>query len=162
MAGCIVCGVDDSEQARNAARLAARLSKWLDLRLVLVHAAPSTSPLEAIAPLSPAYGPEPAAEEETSEIAAHRLLRRIEAQESIDGAELRAEVGDPADLIVSVAQDEGADLIVVGYRRRGILSSLLLGSVSASVAARAPCPIVIVPEGAHVRSPWAAENAAAP
>jgi nucleotide-binding universal stress UspA family protein len=162
MTGCVVCGVDDSEHARNAARLAARLSKWLDLRLVLVHAAKAASPFAAIAPLAPAYGPEPAMPDEPSGSAGQLLLRRIEAQEGIDGAELRAEVGDPAELIIAMAEEEGADLIVVGSRRRSVLSSLFLGSVSATVAARAPCPIVIVPEGAHVRSPWATEDASAP
>jgi nucleotide-binding universal stress UspA family protein len=160
--GCIVCGVDESEEGRNAARLAARLSQWLDLRLVLVHAAHSASPFEVLAPLPPPHGPEPASAQDTGASAAQAVLRRIEAQEGIHGAELRPEIGDPADLIVSIAEEEGADLIVVGSRRRGVLSSLFLGSISATVAARAPCPIVIVPEGAHVRSAWAAEDASAP
>lgn len=39
MAGTVVCGVNESAGARNAARLAGALSKQLELRLVLVYVA---------------------------------------------------------------------------------------------------------------------------
>ena len=39
MAGTILCGVNESAEARNAARVAGALSKQLELRLVLVHVA---------------------------------------------------------------------------------------------------------------------------
>jgi hypothetical protein len=39
MAGTVLCGVNESAGARNAARVAAALSKRLELRLVLVHVA---------------------------------------------------------------------------------------------------------------------------
>jgi nucleotide-binding universal stress UspA family protein len=160
MAGCIVCGVDESEEALNAARLAGRLSRRLDLRLVLVHAVHSASRIEMTAPHAAARAPEPASVWDASASAPQGLLDRVEARARLHGAELRTEIGDPVDRIVAVAQEEGAELIVVGSRRRGVLSSIFLGSVSASVAARASCPVVIVPEGAHVPSSWASEDLA--
>jgi hypothetical protein len=39
MAGTVLCGVNDSAGARNAARVAGAISKQLDVRLVLVHVA---------------------------------------------------------------------------------------------------------------------------
>jgi hypothetical protein len=39
MAGTVLCGVNDSAGARNAARVAGALSKQLEFRLVLVHVA---------------------------------------------------------------------------------------------------------------------------
>jgi nucleotide-binding universal stress UspA family protein len=71
-----------------------------------------------------------------------------------DGAQLRraAEVGDltveqghPADRLVELARDGAASFVVVG--NQGPRSSLL-GSISADVARRAPCPVVVVPPAA--------------
>ncbi|GAA3974034.1 universal stress protein [Thermobifida alba] len=41
-----------------------------------------------------------------------------------------------------------AELLVVGTRGHGALASLLLGSTSVGVSARAACPVVVVPPGA--------------
>lgn len=52
-------------------------------------------------------------------------------------------VGRPASLIAAAARDLRAGLIVVGSRGRGPLASMLLGSVSAEVVDRAPCPVLV-------------------
>lgn len=52
--------------------------------------------------------------------------------------------GRPATLIVEMAVDFRAELVVIGSRGRGPLSSMLLGSVSAEVVDHAPCPILVV------------------
>ena len=53
-------------------------------------------------------------------------------------------VGDPAQEIITVAQDRQADLIVVDSRGRGRLAGLLLGSVVQKVISLAHCPVVVV------------------
>jgi nucleotide-binding universal stress UspA family protein len=58
--------------------------------------------------------------------------------------------GDTADALITAAK--GADLLVLGTRGRSPLAGLLLGSVSQTCAAAAPCPTVLVkkedlPEG---------------
>ena len=55
----------------------------------------------------------------------------------------RTAVGQPADAIAARARALEADLIVVGTRGRGPLATSLLGSVSAGVIDRAPCPVLI-------------------
>jgi nucleotide-binding universal stress UspA family protein len=88
-----------------------------------------------------------------------RLLQHVAARNRLTGAVLCTERGDPAERLVAVAEDKEAALIVVGSRRRGLLASLLLGSVSATVARRAPCPVVIVPEDAQVPAAVAGDGA---
>jgi nucleotide-binding universal stress UspA family protein len=55
--------------------------------------------------------------------------------------------GSPVTALLAVAEDEGADLIVVGSRGLGGYPEQLLGSTSTQVAQHAPCPVAIVPTG---------------
>lgn len=52
--------------------------------------------------------------------------------------------GDPAESIIKVAETRGCDLIVMGSRGLGKLSSLLLGSKAQKVVSLAPCPVLVV------------------
>ena len=58
------------------------------------------------------------------------------------GAELA--VGSPAETIVRVARELGADLIVMGTHGRVGLQHALLGSVAEKVVRLAPCPVLTV------------------
>ena len=51
--------------------------------------------------------------------------------------------GDPGESIVSAAESEAADLIVVGTHGRGTIGRLLIGSVSEHVVRHAPCPVLV-------------------
>jgi nucleotide-binding universal stress UspA family protein len=130
MAGSIICGVDDTESAKEAARVARRLSGRLDLGLVFVRVV------------------EPGTDEEAIAAVAERLERLTDSATDVDcGAAWLVDVGHPADRLVAAATEEGASMIVVGSH--GARSSLL-GSVSAEVSRRAPCPVVVVPPRAGV------------
>ena len=52
--------------------------------------------------------------------------------------------GDPASCILEAARAEGAARIVVGSHGRGRLGRAIIGSVSATVAGQASCPVDIV------------------
>ena len=56
----------------------------------------------------------------------------------------RVEAGDPREIIISVAEEEESDLIVMGSRGFGTFRSLLVGSVSRFVLEQAPCPVLLV------------------
>jgi universal stress protein A len=58
--------------------------------------------------------------------------------------EVEVAVGHPADTIVRVAQERGADLIVMGTHGRTGLQHVLLGSVAEKVVRLAPCPVLTV------------------
>ena len=49
--------------------------------------------------------------------------------------------GDPADEIVALAEQEKADLIVMGTHGRTGLGRLLMGSVAEAVVRRTSCPV---------------------
>ena len=55
--------------------------------------------------------------------------------------------GRPSEVILDLAQREGADLIVMGTHGRTGLSHVLLGSVAERVVRQAECPVMTVPPG---------------
>jgi nucleotide-binding universal stress UspA family protein len=131
MAGAIICGVDDSESAKGAARVARALSAQLGVPLVFVRVV------------------DPGAADGKVSAMAERLERlRAGASEFDCGAGWLVEAGHPADGLVAAAKGAGASMIVVGSTGP---RSPLLASVSADVSRRAPCPVVVVPPGADAR-----------
>ena len=69
---------------------------------------------------------------------------------SFHGAwEVEVAAGHPAETIVRVAHQRGADLIVMGTHGRTGLQHVLLGSVAEKVVQLAPCPVLTVR-----RAPW--------
>ena len=71
-----------------------------------------------------------------------------EACESIEAAGVPvtpyAREGDPADAILDVAEERGADLIVVGNKGMTGAKRFLLGSVPNKVSHHAPCSVLII------------------
>ncbi len=51
--------------------------------------------------------------------------------------------GRPASGLIDQAREFSADLVIVGSRGHGAITSLLLGSVSAEVVDHAPCPVLV-------------------
>jgi nucleotide-binding universal stress UspA family protein len=128
MASSIICGVDDSPSAKGAARVARTLASELGLRLTFVRVVERDTPDAKMSAI------------------AERLERLSAGANDLDcGAAWLVEVGHPADRLVEIAKADEAALIVVGSS--GPRSSLL-GSISADVSRRAPCPVVVVPPGA--------------
>lgn len=73
------------------------------------------------------------------------LDRRVRAVEAIGlRARRKIVVGAAADGIVTEAQEEQADLIVIGTRGRTGLGHILLGSVAQAVIRKAACPVLAV------------------
>ncbi|GAP94478.1 universal stress protein [Leptolyngbya sp. NIES-2104] len=83
-----------------------------------------------------------------AETAGLDMLRAKDARALTSGVccEFTQHVGDPGDIICTIAKTWNADLVVMGRRGRSGLSEFLLGSVSNYVMHHAPCSVLIVQE----------------
>ena len=52
--------------------------------------------------------------------------------------------GDPVNEIIKAAKENGARLILMGSRGRGLIKDILLGSVSEGVARRSDIPVMVI------------------
>ena len=133
---------DFSECAAQAEAMAVDLARKLDGELVLFQVLVET-PLYAEGPLNMGavqrvYDAQRKWSEETLEARAGDLRQRgIKAS-------WRLEAGVPFEEIVKVADDERADMIVMGTHGRSGLNRVLLGSVAERVIRLAPCPVLTV------------------
>ena len=67
---------------------------------------------------------------------------------SVNIGQVMLKCGDAKDLILQMAQELGADLIVMSTHGRHGLSRALLGSVAETVVRSSPCPVLTVRIGA--------------
>lgn len=143
MFGTIVAGTDGSETAERAVEQAIALAAAVGARLLIVS---------AFEPVAPAPLREEARQEPPD---AEWMAPRPEVEDTLRAAaekarargvpvETFARQGDPADAILDVAEEQGADLIVVGNKGRTGAKRFLLGSVPNKVSHHAPCSVLII------------------
>jgi nucleotide-binding universal stress UspA family protein len=140
----IVVGTDGSETAAEAVKQAVELAKLSGAKLEIVS---------AFEPVSQSR-----LREEGSEIpgdVAYAVGPREDVNTTLEAAAGPAEgegvevtthprEGDPADAILDVAEEVGADLIVVGNKGMTGARRFLLGSVPNKISHHAPCSVHIV------------------
>jgi nucleotide-binding universal stress UspA family protein len=147
--GTILCGVDGSEDSREALEVAMRLAERLNDRLVIAYVGhPVHAPSSIFAPAG-GLAPTPigTVDIEVELRAGEALLEQVARDAELDDAEQRVLTGVPAERLADLADDEAAELIVVGSRGRGAFRSAFLGSVSNSLVGIARCPVLVVPHG---------------
>jgi nucleotide-binding universal stress UspA family protein len=139
----VVVGTDGSETARLAVEHAAHLARSSGAKVHVVHAVrlPSRAPLVA---------PEMAGVAASADVDVERWARELlaETASALEGEGLRVQTHlsarSPADALCEVAEQQMADVIVVGNKgMRG--ARRILGSVPNDVAHRAGCAVLIVP-----------------
>lgn len=147
MAGTVLCGVNDSAGARNAARVAGAISKQLELRLVLVHVADAFTLADGSA------GNDESVTTIQARSGGKRLLDQFTAEQGLKRVEQRIEVGDPAERLAQVAADERAVLILVGARAQGRRwRPTRRSDLSWDIAGVTPCPVLVVPPAPNDRA----------
>ncbi len=137
-----VDGSDNSYEAVHVMKYIARAEQ-----LTLLHA------LEVPRPAYPemAMIPEAAEElyktlEQSMKEDGERLLNRVESLLPLHAGPTtkQLKIGSPAGVILSMAEEQKADLIVMGARGLGPVKERLLGSVSHRILTLAPCATLIV------------------
>ena len=75
-------------------------------------------------------------------------LERIATDAAADGVDMEVRQlvrgNEPAEDLISVADETGADLIVIGMRRRSPVGKLILGSNAQRILLDAPCAVLAV------------------
>jgi nucleotide-binding universal stress UspA family protein len=138
----IVVGTDGSEPADEAVRQATDMASREGARLHLVTAYPDPQILRerTTGTGGGAYtiiDLRDVAESLVQRAARDALRKSVEV-------ETHVREGQPAEVIIDVANQEQADLIVVGSRGLTGIKRYLLGSVSSKVSQHAPCSVMIV------------------
>ena len=138
----IVVGTDGSEPADEAVRQATDMASREGARLHLVTAYPDPQILRE---RTTGTGGGAYTIVDLREVA-ESLVQRAARDALSEGVEVETHVreGQPAEVIIDVANQEQADLIVVGSRGLTGIKRYLLGSVSSKVSEHAPCSVMIV------------------
>jgi len=138
----IVVGTDGSDTAAIAVTLAADLAKQSNAVLHLVNAYTVPSGGVAVLQAGAMAVADQSVSAEVLRGASEKLLAESAQAASGVKVEMHAVVGPPADAVIAVAQEIGADLIVVGSKgMRGVRR--VLGSVPNTIAHRAPCHVLV-------------------
>jgi len=140
----IVVGTDGSDTAAEAVRQATELAKASGAKLEIVSAY-EPIPQERLREESSAV-PGDVAHAVGPREDVNVVLEAAAGSARSDGVEVETHPreGDPADAILDVAEEQGADLVVVGNKGMTGAARFLLGSVPNKVSHHAPCGVYIV------------------
>lgn len=140
----ILVGTDGSSSSFRAVEVAGRLAGDTGAKLVLASAYTQLRERDRLAAADAlgdlAYkvaGSTPAED-------ALRAARERAVGAGAGDVDLVPAEGDPVDVLVSLARERTADLLVVGNRGLNSLAGRILGSVPANLTHRASCDVLIV------------------
>ena len=134
----ILLAYDGTLEGRGALREGALLAKQCEAKVVLLAVVDTAAHASVAADASVAFVPLYRTEDfqKILDEGTARLTRLGLAHTAL----LRA--GDPVTCIVDVANEVGADLVVVGHHKQGALARWLIGSVTASLIDRLNCSLL--------------------
>lgn len=138
----ILVPVDGSQGANNAAAFAAGLAQATNAEVTLLHV--FDNPAAACIGLHQL--PKAEFDQTIQHVAKGSFEAARAAMKAPESTQVKTKVslGDPAKEIVSIANSEGYDLVVMGTRGLSPVKELLLGSVSEYVLRNANCPVTLL------------------
>ena len=136
MISTVAVGTDGSATAAEAVAQAAEVARRFSARLVLLSAFSDSVTAGAEEDVELQWA-------SNSSARVKSILERFEAELGKSGidCEVRAEAGDPAEVLVRLAGECGADLLVIGNKG---MKRRLLGSVPNTVTHKANCSVLVV------------------
>jgi nucleotide-binding universal stress UspA family protein len=134
--------VDFSEASGRALERAAVLAGWYEAELVAVHVVPLPP---AIFPLAAGVSQATLEPFETEAMARDLQAFTAGVAARLPGLQLMVRSGAAAPVVLDLAREIEADLLVLGTHGRSGFRKLVLGSVTEKVVRRAPCPVLTVP-----------------
>jgi nucleotide-binding universal stress UspA family protein len=137
----IVIGVDGSETANEALKLAAREAELHDARLRIVVVWQLSSLAYSGGFVAFDESTFDAFRDQAQKVADQAQATAVEVAPAVDCETVVLE-GQPAETLLGAAGD--ADLVIVGSRGLGGFKRLMLGSVSDQVVHHAVCPVLVV------------------
>jgi nucleotide-binding universal stress UspA family protein len=139
MINSIVVGTDGSITAKHALERAADLAEAFGARIHLVSAyEPGVSVAgSGTGAVESRVGPGAAVDAITEQAVGALRVKGIEVA-------VYPRKGDPAEAILDVAEEQDADLIIVGNKGMRGAKRFLLGSVPNKISHHAPCDVMIV------------------
>jgi nucleotide-binding universal stress UspA family protein len=141
MLNTVAVGTDGSDTAAKAVDFAIDLAEKYDARLVVISSYQPVDEMrlkheQAAAPGEVQWSINP-----TEDVDATLAAAEEKAHERGLKTTTVASQGDPADVLCKHAEEQNADLLVVGNKG---MQRRILGSVPNSVAHKAPCSVVVV------------------
>ncbi len=141
----ILAPTDFSEHSHVSLRYAVGLAEKFGATLHLLHVLPDMIPPSPDVMLSPAMPPEYYTESE--EASKEALARTLDpAWGTPPQVVTNTRWGEPVDGIVTYANEQAIELIVVATHGRHGLSHALLGSAAERIIREAPCPVLSIRE----------------
>lgn len=141
MLNTVAVGTDGSDTATKAVEFAIELAKRYEARLVAISCYRPVDERSVLRDQEEAPGEIQWAINREQDVNA--TLSQVESHAHAAGLEVTtvATQGNPADVIVEQASEQGADVIVVGNKG---MQRRILGSVPNTVAHKADCSVIIV------------------
>jgi nucleotide-binding universal stress UspA family protein len=143
----IIIGIDDSPHSKAALEFVKKARWPADTQFTVVSAVPIAVSAYSLVEAG-AYAVSREIQEDQNRVH-QELVARGEQELRTAGltTQAKVELGDPREIILRVAEEQHADLVVVGSHGRSGFSKLLMGSVASHVVTHAPCSVLVVKLG---------------
>ena len=136
----ILLATDGSEFSAGAERVAMTMARRHHARLTIL----------GVAVYDPAYSTSvPELEREARAMARRNVEAAVRQADGLDHTVVIKEAADPYKGIVEAAEEQRADVIIMGRRGKRGLARMMVGAATIRVMGHAPCNVMVVPKDAQ-------------